>query len=95
MRVCHDEPGRLTFVVRERKTINAIFRDGTRRTIEVAAKKRLLRSRETESAGCHRFRIAWRLDEEFYGVGWYIVNVRARDALRPSGPEGEAWFTAD
>ena len=86
-RVCDDSPGRLRAVVRQQKRISKSYPP-----LAAAGFAKSLPA----PAACRAYRLEWRLASKFFGVGWYIVNLRVRDDEGfLSNAVGRAWFTSD
>lgn len=84
--VCDESAGPLTALVKERKFVG---------DDELGARS-FTRTIWAAKGGCNRHVLRWRLGDEFFGVGWYTVNIRIRDnAGAVSKPAGRAWFTGD
>jgi hypothetical protein len=86
MRLCDDAGGTITSYRDERKHIGG-------RTFGRSRRSDYGRSRP---AGCTVTRWTWRLEDKFFGVGYYSVRVWVRD---PDGGKSRAitrsWFTSD
>jgi hypothetical protein len=86
LRVCDDAGGALTVLVREQLLIGKLEE----------AERRFTRRLALARPGCARYTVRWRVGDQFFGVGWYVVNLRLRDAGGlASKPVGQAWLTRD
>jgi hypothetical protein len=86
LRVCDDVRGALTVLVREQLLVGK-FEE---------AERRFTRKLALARPGCAHHTLRWRVGDQFFGVGWYVVNVRLRDAGGlESKPIGQAWLTRD
>lgn len=85
-RVCDDSAGGLRAIVRQQ----AAYPDQPPHASAGFAK--ILPA----PSGCRRYRMLWRVTDQFFGIGWYVVNVRVRDSEGLlSNAVGRAWFTRD
>jgi hypothetical protein len=65
-RVCDDAPGPLTARVGQTKKTGPFIRG------RVVSFYRL----SLTSAGCHSYKVGWRLKDKFFGVGRYTITLR-------------------
>ena len=69
-RACDDSEGNLSALVSESKVL----------VTKTVAQATFRRAFDVPGQGCRPYRLSWRVEERFLGVGAHIIRVRVRDA---------------